>query len=198
MMVSEVKSGSSQLGKTASGGQATFGYNARRLEALAARYRGLSQAVARGEVEIAKAPSFIRPKHHLEVPLGNRSNTQFWRESSTSPWKLSATPDQMASVERQSVRIADRFDASARGQLPYRSRILRGRLVGENWITTVKDAAFLDQGIPESRLPVLGRVITPFRGSWPKQFRTCFPAQSSRLARPLSTAFTTISNSPGR
>jgi hypothetical protein len=164
MVVSEVKTGSSRLGQTASGGQATFGYNARRLRALATRYRGLSKAVANGEVEIAKAPSIIRPQQHLEVPLGNRTNAQFWRESSTSPWKLSAKGSQIALVERQADRIADWFDASAKGQVPYRSRIFRSHLIEGNWVTTVKDASFLDQGVPESKLPVLGRVVTPFRG----------------------------------
>ena len=164
MMVSEVKTGSSRLGQTASGQQASFSYNSARLKGLAVRYQKLSKALARGEMKVAKVPRGIGAKHLLEVPLGNKSSALFWRENSLSPWKLSAKPSQVSTAESQAGRIAHWLDACADGKISYRSRIFRGRQIGNNWVTTVKNSSPLDQGIPESKLPVLERIVSPVKG----------------------------------
>lgn len=164
MMVSEVKTGCSRLGQTLTGKQMSFGWSAARLKVLSSRYNELSQALAKGEVPLARTPSAISPKHVLEVPLGNRSSAQFWRESVLSPWKLSATPSQVPLVGPQAGQIARWLDAGAGGHITYRSRIFRLDFAGGNLVMTVKDASFLNNGVSESKLPVLGRTVTAFKG----------------------------------
>jgi len=162
MMVSEVKTGKSRLGQTLSGRQMSFGWSAARLKVLSSRYSELSRAVTKGEVLLVRIPSAISPKHVLEVPLGNRNSAQFWRESVLSPWKLSAIPSQIPLIGRQTRQIAQWLDGAADGQIAFRSRILRMGLREGNLVTTVKDASLLNNGVSESKLPVLSRTVIVF------------------------------------
>jgi hypothetical protein len=164
MMVSEVKTGGSRLGQTLSGKQMSLGWGAARMKSLSNHYSVLSRAVANRELSIARTPSAINRKQVLEVPLGNRNSAQFWRENSLSPWKLSATPNQVSLVERQAAQIAQWLNSAADGHINYRSRIFRQNLVEGNLVMTVKDASPLNKGVPESKLPLLSRTVTAFRG----------------------------------
>lgn len=165
MMVSEVKTGGSRLGQTLSGKQMSFGWSAARLKVLSNRYSELSHSVSKGEVMLSRAPSAISPKHVLEVPLGNGSKAQFWRESVISPWKLSARPNQIPLVVRQAGQISQWLGAGAEGHITYPSRIFRIGIAGDNVVMEVKDASLLNKGIPESKLPVLSRIVTSSKGS---------------------------------
>ncbi len=164
LMVSEVKTGNSRLGQTSSGKQMSLGWSAARLKILSSRYSELSRAVAKGEVLLARTPKAISPKHVLEVPLGNKTSAQFWRESVLSPWKLSATPSQVSLVGKQATQIAQWLNSAADGQTAFRSRVFRMVLCEGNLVMTVKDAALLNKGVPENKLPVLSRNVTSFKG----------------------------------
>lgn len=164
LLVSEVKTGSSQLNHTSSGKQLSKEWTSKRLKTLASRYRNVVQSWSEGRVKIARPASVLDRKQVLEVPLGNRKSARFWRESSGSPWKLDAATAQLGVVEKQAGRVAQWLESAAEGRISYGSRLFEVKIEGARILTTVKDASGVSKGVSASKLPIIGRVVTPLQG----------------------------------
>lgn len=188
LMVSEVKTGKSNLGITRDGRQMSQKWISSRLKGLGERYQQFSTSLSLGETQTARVPPGLSPKQVMEVPLGKDGSALFWRESSQSPWKLSARSDQSAIVSRQTARIAQWLDGAADGKISYRSRTFRNQVVDGKLVMTVKDASMLNAGVAESKLPVINRVEVPLKaGGVTHQAMTKAWAEELRRTQPLLT-----------
>jgi len=167
LMISEVKTGGSALGMTKSGRQMSPEWISPRLKLRASQLRMRLSELSSGTIQLSKAPSALSSKHVLEIPLSNGESARFWRENNQSPWKLSAKPEQISLVQRQTKNIIQYFEAAADGKIDYRSRIFRQKIVNGKLVITVKDASLLGTGVMESKLTVLNRVELPLKQGGP-------------------------------
>ena len=154
-MVSEVKTGGSQLNLTKSGRQMSTGWKAERLLKINDRYLKLRDALNSGLPLIEGAPRSLSSKQLLDIPLGGGKHAAAWRENAAASWKIDTAGADMAQVKTQVGRIGQHLEAVAHGNKSHRSRILRLRFDHKKIHVTVKDASGFALGTQESRLPVL-------------------------------------------
>ncbi len=164
MTVSEVKTGSSKLGTTKDGRQMGTRWTSRRLKTQATRARELGRLLERGEIVRSRPSSVAKMKHTLDVPLGPDESATFWREGSKMPWKLDATAEQANRIPKQLEQMAQYLDGAGDGRISYRNRLFRVTTEGKELVLKVLDAKGIENGIPESKLPVLHTRRYPIKG----------------------------------
>ncbi len=160
-MVSEVKTGGSQLNLTKSGRQMSTGWKAERLLKINDRYLNLRDALNTGLPVMERVPKGLSSKQLLDIPLGGGKHAAAWREHAAASWKIDTAGADMAQVKTQVGRLGEHLEAVAHGNKSHRSRILRLRFDPKNIHVTVKDASGLSLGTQESRLHVLHQFEIP-------------------------------------
>lgn len=160
LMVSEVKTGQSRLGMTKDGKQMSEKWITPRLRKLSSEYRSLATDFRAGRVQRGPIPKLVPGIQVLELPLAQGEVIQFWRESSTSRWKVAASEKQLIQIETQFDRVVGRLEAASDGKIAYRTRLLSVKPSGGELLITVKDAQLLKSG-GSAKLPELETLRIP-------------------------------------
>lgn len=160
-MISEVKTGGSQLNMTKSGQQMSASWKAERLLKIHDRYLKLGNSLRQGSILVEKMPKTVAAKQTLDIPLGNNEHAVAWRENSTAAWKIDAAGADMTKVKNQADRLGQHLNAVAHNTRSHRSRIIRLKFESKGIKGTVKDASGVALGAKESRLPVLHEFKLP-------------------------------------
>ncbi len=149
IMVTEVKYGSSQLGKTKDGIQLGDRWTVKRLAALAKRYKSAAQA----DVVLQRRPSVLNPKHQIDVNLSNGRKAYFWRENGNKSWKFDGPEEYLAEARKKTLSASRFIKSSSTGTIKVRKRLIEVNVSSGKLQVVVKDAARIDQLLRKSRLP---------------------------------------------
>lgn len=148
LLVAEAKYGSSQLGMTFDGRQMSQPWAAKRLAALGTRY----SLVSKTPIQQVKQP--FRGEHikyQLAVEFEDGRKGIFWKRGAQDTWKYDGPEGTLGKAQSKASMIGKCLDNAGKGKFPYRSRLFRFGLDGDELNVSIGDTSKM---LPSGRVPI--------------------------------------------
>lgn len=134
LLVAETKFGSSKLGMTKDGKQASSKWYSTRLRAVASRYNDFSANTA---IEL-NAKKTLTTKGITDIPLKNGKTVSFWRANNKT--YFSGSQAELNAAKQSSKDLANYINAAANDKIAYRSKIYYVEPSKNGFDINIKDA----------------------------------------------------------
>lgn len=132
ILAGESKYGTSQQHRTSDGAlQGSFAYNAKRLQETAQYYRKFSDSIRGGNIKLVTG----NPPKGAEVtiiPISDKKSVQVWFNKARNQYCYSDASVDTQTLRSQSSKMSIILDAAADGRFPYKSRLFRTEILGNN------------------------------------------------------------------
>lgn len=164
LLVGETKFGSSWLGRSAQGPQASRAWTSARLEQTARLYRSAAADVASSALRRVTRLTYV-PPNAVEIRLAGGERALIWRNGvGTAYLWTSHSGVTEAQVASQARRVGEYLEGCARGAVSYRTRLFHYEVAGTEHKFTVYEVA---DRAGAATVPV-AKVIREFKGEYPQ------------------------------
>ena len=133
IMTTEVKYGSSQLGTTKDGRQASKNWVNSRIAKKAQEYFETANA------KVVSIPHH-EPNFKLDITLPNNKKTFFWKDGTNDQWKYAGDAKDLKLAKQRAFTFGKFFNGAVEGKIGIRSRILRIKIDNNDIVYSLRNA----------------------------------------------------------